>query len=131
MSSCMLAFCLCQSRQRKSVSKDVSMQKNPVFSFLSSFSHHFCPAEVYFPFIFHFLITSSTLHASSPLITWTTQSPTRAVLLKMAVQRGGGCPRPGSACSLKRSPLVEAVICEARPSSACSRPAPPPNKWVN
>ncbi|PWA32131.1 hypothetical protein CCH79_00013370 [Gambusia affinis] len=103
--------------------------KNPVFSFLSSFSHHFCPAEVYFPFIFHFLITSSTLHASSPLITWTTQSPTRAVLLKMAVQRGGGCPRPGSACSLKRSPLVEAVICEARPSSACSRPAPPPNKW--
>ncbi|XP_027866700.1 microtubule-associated protein 2 isoform X4 [Xiphophorus couchianus] len=56
-------------------------------------------------------------------------SPTRAVLLKMAVQRGGGCPRPASACSLKRSPLVEAVICEARPSSACSRPPPPPNKW--
>ncbi|XP_016527781.1 microtubule-associated protein 2-like isoform X15 [Poecilia formosa] len=56
-------------------------------------------------------------------------SPTRAVLLKMAVQRGGGCPRPSSACSLKRSPLVEAVICEARPASACSRSPPPPNKW--
>ncbi|XP_012725005.3 microtubule-associated protein tau isoform X3 [Fundulus heteroclitus] len=60
-------------------------------------------------------------------------SPTRAVLLKMAVQRGGGAdqrsPRPGSACSLKRSPLVEAVICQARPSSACSRPPPSPNKW--
>ncbi|KAM4710870.1 uncharacterized protein FYW61_021543 isoform 2-T2 [Anableps anableps] len=56
-------------------------------------------------------------------------SPTRAVLLKMAVQRGGGGPRPGSACSLKRSPLVEAVLCEVRPSSACSRPPPLPNKW--
>ncbi|MEQ2195625.1 hypothetical protein XENOCAPTIV_015901 [Xenoophorus captivus] len=53
----------------------------------------------------------------------------------MAVQRGGGSdqrsPRPGSACSLKRSPLVESVLCEARPSSACSHPPPPPNKWVN
>ncbi|XP_014878672.1 microtubule-associated protein 2-like isoform X3 [Poecilia latipinna] len=117
------------SRQRKSVSKDVSMQKNPISSLLSSFSHHFCPFEVYFPFIFHLFVASSTLHASSPLITWITQSPTRAVLLKMAVQRGGGCPRPSSACSLKRSPLVEAVICEARPASACSRSPPPPNKW--
>ncbi|XP_038136915.1 microtubule-associated protein 2-like isoform X4 [Cyprinodon tularosa] len=56
-------------------------------------------------------------------------SPTRAVLLKMAVQRGGGSPRPSSACSLKRRPLVEAMLWEARPSSAGSRPPPPSNKW--
>ncbi|XP_037552304.1 microtubule-associated protein 2 [Nematolebias whitei] len=55
-------------------------------------------------------------------------SPTRAVLLKMAVQRSGESPRPGSACVLKRSPLVEAELCEARSSSACSYPAPLPNK---
>ncbi|XP_013881846.1 microtubule-associated protein tau isoform X9 [Austrofundulus limnaeus] len=55
-------------------------------------------------------------------------SPTRAVLLKMAMQRGGGSPRPGSACILKRSPLVEAELCEARSSSACSYPPPLPNK---
>uniref|UniRef100_A0A672GYN9 Microtubule-associated protein n=1 Tax=Salarias fasciatus TaxID=181472 RepID=A0A672GYN9_SALFA len=45
----------------------------------------------------------------------------------MAVQRQGSAhqpPRPGSACSLKRSPLVEAELCEVRPSSACSRPSP-------
>ncbi|XP_044201038.1 microtubule-associated protein 2-like isoform X3 [Thunnus albacares] len=60
-------------------------------------------------------------------------SPTRAVLLKMAAQRRGSDhqpPRPGSACSLKRSPLVAAELCEARPSSACSRPSPLPNKWA-
>ncbi|XP_040888732.1 LOW QUALITY PROTEIN: microtubule-associated protein 2-like [Toxotes jaculatrix] len=60
-------------------------------------------------------------------------SPTRAVLLKMAVQRRGSDhhpPRPGSACSLKRSPLVEAELREARPSSACSHPSPLPNKWA-
>uniref|UniRef100_A0A3Q1B4D3 Microtubule-associated protein n=1 Tax=Amphiprion ocellaris TaxID=80972 RepID=A0A3Q1B4D3_AMPOC len=60
-------------------------------------------------------------------------SPTRAVLLKMAMQRRGSNhqpPRPGSACSLKRSPLVEAELCDLRPSSACSRPSPLPNKWA-
>ncbi|KAM6893481.1 uncharacterized protein FYW49_019846 [Xenentodon cancila] len=61
-------------------------------------------------------------------------SPTRGNLLKKAVQRSGGshhhAPRPGSACSLKRSPLVEAELCEARPSSACSRPPPLPYKWA-
>uniref|UniRef100_A0A3P8PBC7 Microtubule-associated protein n=1 Tax=Astatotilapia calliptera TaxID=8154 RepID=A0A3P8PBC7_ASTCA len=60
-------------------------------------------------------------------------SPTRAVVLKMAVQRRGfdrEPPRPGSACSLKRSPLVQAELCEARPSSACSRPSPLSKKWV-
>ncbi|KAM9766634.1 uncharacterized protein ACNS7B_015706 isoform 2-T4 [Menidia menidia] len=60
-------------------------------------------------------------------------SPTNAALLKMAVQRGGGLgrhpPRPSSACSLKRSPLVEAELREARPSSACSHPPPLPQKW--
>nr|XP_057907073.1 microtubule-associated protein tau-like isoform X12 [Doryrhamphus excisus] len=57
-------------------------------------------------------------------------SPTRPVLLKMAVQHLGSnqqIPRPSSACSLKRSPQVEAVLGEARPTSACSRPPPPPN----
>lgn len=52
------------------------------------------------------------------------QSPTRAVLLKMAAQLRGSDhqpPRPGSACSFKRSPLVEAELSEARPSSAGSR----------
>ncbi|XP_030602271.1 microtubule-associated protein tau isoform X2 [Archocentrus centrarchus] len=60
-------------------------------------------------------------------------SPTRAVVLKMAVQRRGSDrqpPRPGSACSFKRSPLVEAELCEARPSSACSRPSPLSKKWA-
>uniref|UniRef100_A0A3Q4HNX7 Microtubule-associated protein n=1 Tax=Neolamprologus brichardi TaxID=32507 RepID=A0A3Q4HNX7_NEOBR len=60
-------------------------------------------------------------------------SPTRAVILKMAMQRRGfdrEPPRPGSACSLKRSPLVQAELCEARPSSACSRPSPLSKKWV-
>ncbi|KAG7239314.1 hypothetical protein INR49_029279 [Caranx melampygus] len=63
-----------------------------------------------------------------------TASPTRAVLLKMAVQQRRGfdrhAPRPGSACSLKRSPLVVAELNEGRPSSACSRPSPLPNKWA-
>ncbi|XP_058468341.1 microtubule-associated protein 2-like isoform X2 [Solea solea] len=60
-------------------------------------------------------------------------SPTRAELLKMAVRhRGSGQhpPRPGSACSLKQSPLVEAELSEARPSSACTRRSPLPNKWA-
>ncbi|XP_045915036.1 microtubule-associated protein 2-like [Micropterus dolomieu] len=60
-------------------------------------------------------------------------SPTRAVLLKMAVQRRGSNhqpPRPGSACSIKRSPLVEAELREARPSSACAHPSSVPNKWA-
>uniref|UniRef100_A0A8D3DDD3 Microtubule-associated protein n=1 Tax=Scophthalmus maximus TaxID=52904 RepID=A0A8D3DDD3_SCOMX len=60
-------------------------------------------------------------------------SPTRAVLLKMAMQRRGydqHPPRPGSACSLKRSPLVEAELNEGRPSSACSHPSPLPDKWA-
>ncbi|KAK5891487.1 hypothetical protein CgunFtcFv8_018734 [Champsocephalus gunnari] len=50
-------------------------------------------------------------------------SPTRAVLLKMAFQRGASNdmpPRAGSACSLKRSPLVREGLSEPRPSSACS-----------
>ncbi|XP_077423664.1 uncharacterized protein LOC144053256 isoform X2 [Vanacampus margaritifer] len=52
-------------------------------------------------------------------------SPTRPVLLKMALQSQASdqqSPRLDSACSLKRSPQVEAVLSEARPSSACSRP---------
>ncbi|XP_054630213.1 microtubule-associated protein 2-like isoform X3 [Dunckerocampus dactyliophorus] len=60
-------------------------------------------------------------------------SPTRPVLLKMAVQRRGSdqqIPRPNSACSLKRGPQVEAVLSEARPTSACSRPPPLPNTQV-
>ncbi|XP_072303077.1 uncharacterized protein [Eucyclogobius newberryi] len=50
-------------------------------------------------------------------------SPTRAVLLKMAVQRRAQeqALRPGSACAHKRSPKA-AGLNEARPSSACSRP---------
>ncbi|XP_019746694.1 microtubule-associated protein 2-like isoform X3 [Hippocampus comes] len=57
-------------------------------------------------------------------------SPTRPVLSKMAVQSQGSDekpPRPGSACSLKRSPQVEAVLSEARPASACSRSPPQKN----
>lgn len=68
-----------------------------------------------------------------PVVMVTVKSPTRAVVLKMAVQRRGfdrEPPRPGSACSLKRSPLVQAELCEARPSSACSRPSPLSKKWV-
>ncbi|XP_030012084.1 microtubule-associated protein tau-like isoform X3 [Sphaeramia orbicularis] len=60
-------------------------------------------------------------------------SPTRAVLLKMAVQRQASNPqppRPGSACSLKRSPLVEAELSEVRPSSAGFRSSSIPNKWA-
>lgn len=54
------------------------------------------------------------------------QSPTRAVLLKMAVQRRASNHhqhypiRSGSVCSLKYS--EEAEFSEVRPSSACSRP---------
>ncbi|XP_035854496.1 microtubule-associated protein 2-like isoform X3 [Sander lucioperca] len=62
-----------------------------------------------------------------------TSSPTRAVLLKMAFQRRGSDhqpPRPSSACSLKRSPLVQAELNEARCSSACSGPSPLPNEWA-
>ncbi|KAJ0009451.1 hypothetical protein NQD34_001153 [Periophthalmus magnuspinnatus] len=53
-----------------------------------------------------------------------TTSPTRAVLLKMAVQRRAQeqAHRPGSACTFKRSPGVEAELTETRPFSACSRP---------
>uniref|UniRef100_A0A3B3H6H3 Microtubule-associated protein n=1 Tax=Oryzias latipes TaxID=8090 RepID=A0A3B3H6H3_ORYLA len=57
-------------------------------------------------------------------------SPTRAVLLKMAAQRGGGSLRPSSACSLKRSPLVEAELRQPRPNSACSQPPPHSGKWA-
>lgn len=59
------------------------------------------------------------------------QSPTRAFLLKMAVQRRAAdthSPRPGSACSFKRIPGSEAELSEARPSSACFRHPPLPNK---
>ncbi|XP_061686987.1 microtubule-associated protein 2-like isoform X2 [Syngnathoides biaculeatus] len=54
-------------------------------------------------------------------------SPTRPVLLKVALQSHSSDqepPRPDSACSLKRSPQVQAVLSEARPSTACSRPPP-------
>ncbi|XP_051913654.1 microtubule-associated protein tau-like isoform X17 [Hippocampus zosterae] len=57
-------------------------------------------------------------------------SPTRPVLSKMSVQSQGSDEQPsrsGSACSLKRSPQVEAVLSEARPASACSRPPPQKN----
>lgn len=59
------------------------------------------------------------------------QSPTRAFLLKMAVQRRAADthpPRPGSACSIKRIQGLEAELSEARPSSACFRHPPLPNK---
>lgn len=59
------------------------------------------------------------------------QSPTRAFLLKMAVQRRAADthpPRPGSACSIKRIPGLEAELSEARSSSACFRHPPLPNK---
>ncbi|XP_077956310.1 uncharacterized protein LOC120827560 isoform X31 [Gasterosteus aculeatus] len=62
-----------------------------------------------------------------------TTSPTRAVLLKLAAQRRGADsppPRPDSACSLKRSPLVQAELNEARSSSACSRSPPLPREWA-
>ncbi|XP_037101689.1 uncharacterized protein LOC119119437 isoform X2 [Syngnathus acus] len=55
-----------------------------------------------------------------------TSSPTRPVLLKMAMQSQQS-PRPDSACSLKRSPQVEAVLSEAPPTLACSRTAPQKN----
>ncbi|XP_056884516.1 microtubule-associated protein tau-like isoform X12 [Takifugu flavidus] len=60
-----------------------------------------------------------------------TTSPTRAFLLKMAVQRRAAethPPRPGSACSIKRIPAMEAELIEARPSSACFHHPPLPNK---
>ncbi|KAM9829671.1 uncharacterized protein ACBT44_004880 isoform 3-T3 [Syngnathus typhle] len=53
-------------------------------------------------------------------------SPTRPVLLKMAMQSQQS-PGPDSACSLKRSPQVEAVLSEAPPTLACSRTAPQKN----
>lgn len=59
------------------------------------------------------------------------QSPTRAFLLKMAVQRRAAethPPRPGSACSFKRISAMEAELIEARPSSACFHHPPLPNK---
>lgn len=59
------------------------------------------------------------------------QSPTRAFLLKIAVQRRAADthpPRPGSACSVKRIPGLEAELGEVRPSSACFRHPPLPNK---
>lgn len=55
------------------------------------------------------------------------QSPTRAFLLKMAVQRRAADTHPlrtGSACSVKRIPGLEAELSEARPSSACFRHPP-------
>ncbi|KAM7365638.1 hypothetical protein PAMP_016555 [Pampus punctatissimus] len=60
-------------------------------------------------------------------------SPTRAVMLKTAAQRQGSDHqphRPGSACSLKWSPLVEAELCEVRSSSACSHPSTLSKKWA-
>lgn len=59
------------------------------------------------------------------------QSPTRAFLLKMAVQRRAADAhplRPGSACSINRVAALEAELSEARPSSACFRHPPLPNK---
>ncbi|XP_057684073.1 microtubule-associated protein 2-like isoform X2 [Corythoichthys intestinalis] len=52
-------------------------------------------------------------------------SPTRPVLSKMAAQSQTSDQepvQPESACSLKRSPQVEAVLSVARPTTACSRP---------
>ncbi|XP_061534300.1 microtubule-associated protein 2-like isoform X3 [Phycodurus eques] len=75
----------------------------------------------------------SVWHASLHLVMTATQSPTRPVLLKVALQSRGSDqepPRPDSACSLKRSPQVEAVLSEARPSTACSRPPPLKNTQV-
>ncbi|KAJ0062261.1 hypothetical protein NL108_002574, partial [Boleophthalmus pectinirostris] len=61
-----------------------------------------------------------------------TTSPTRAVLLKMAMQRRSQEQdvRPGSAGALKRSPRVEAGLNQARPFSACSQsPLTYTNQW--
>ncbi|KAM8873347.1 uncharacterized protein ACB058_004898 isoform 7-T8 [Synchiropus picturatus] len=58
-------------------------------------------------------------------------SPTRAALLKMESQRQGTdkqSSRPGSACSRKRNPLLEAVLNEDWPSPACSYSPPLPQK---
>lgn len=123
--SCMPAVCLCVSRGRE------NMWVWTLWEFIKVFLSSGCvyPSNISFPFLhfFHFLVTFSICPARllSPSVT---QSPTRAVLLKMAVQRSGEPPRPGSACVLKRSPLVEAELCEARSSSACSYSAPLPNK---
>ncbi|KAM6958038.1 uncharacterized protein LKV04_022159 isoform 3-T3 [Tautogolabrus adspersus] len=61
--------------------------------------------------------------------TTVSNSPTRAVLLKLAVQRRAAeypPPRPASACSVKRNTPEEAEFSEARPASACARKAPLP-----
>lgn len=122
---CMPTFCLCISRDRETLW--VWTLSPFIKRLICFFFHEILPFYLFFsplPSI-HPPCTSSvclcSLHQSP-------QSPTRAVLLKMAVQRGGGSPRPGSACILKRSPLVEAELCEARSSSACSYPLPLPNK---
>ncbi|XP_068165534.1 microtubule-associated protein 2-like isoform X7 [Antennarius striatus] len=66
------------------------------------------------------------------LSTWSrSQSPSRATLLKMAVECRASNhhpDRPRSACSLKRNPLVEAELSEVRPTSACAHPSPLLNK---
>lgn len=81
-----------------------------------------CPLPLYVFFVSVAIILTSMLSC---------QSPTRAFLLKMAVQRRAADahpPRPGSACSIKRIPGMEAELIEARPSSACFHHPPLPNK---
>lgn len=157
-------LCLCQSRQRRSVSIEIGLKSgactlmtpgtvmSPVtchmlytVNTLETLMHNLglrATTCLFFYTINPFFIstashlTSSFLRLSvasappactpsisaacSPCVA-AFQSPTRAVLLKMAVQSSRSDrqpPRPSSACSLKRSPQVEAVLGEVRPASA-------------
>ncbi|XP_078099624.1 uncharacterized protein LOC144512662 isoform X1 [Sander vitreus] len=110
----------CRSPSRKSVAKSAARHPRPVLLHRSA-RRKATGMESHQPL--------SVAHQSRERTT----SPTRAVLLKMAFQRRGSDhqpPRPGSACSLKRSPLVQAELNEARCSSACSGPSPLPNEWA-
>lgn len=124
--SCMLASVLadvsteniCEYRNQ------ITVTRRTLASSVSSLFHHIS----LLPFSICLLHHPHILHAFG------VQSPTRAVLLKMAVQRRASDhhhpPRPGSACSLKRSPFTEAELTEVRPSSACAHPSALPNKWA-
>ncbi|XP_034720228.1 microtubule-associated protein 2-like isoform X2 [Etheostoma cragini] len=110
----------CRSPSRKSVAKSAARHPRPALLHGSA-RRKATGMEIHQPL--------SVAHQSRERTT----SPTRAVLLKMAFQRRVSDqqpPRPGSACSLKRSPLVQAELIEARCSSACSGPSPLPNEWA-
>ncbi|XP_034720230.1 microtubule-associated protein 2-like isoform X4 [Etheostoma cragini] len=116
----------CRSPSRKSVAKSAARHPRPALLHGSA-RRKATGMEIHQPL--------SVAHQSRERTTsrQRTTSPTRAVLLKMAFQRRVSDqqpPRPGSACSLKRSPLVQAELIEARCSSACSGPSPLPNEWA-